>query len=68
MTKTATVVLGVRFKDMTPANKLAEIRTRNLKNYGDELGPSIDWLRKAGKSWDDIIESAARAGGKDLGF
>ena len=35
---------------------------------GDNLGPTVDWLRSQGKSWDDIIESAGRIGGKDLGF
>jgi len=61
--------LGEQFKGLTPPGKLAEIYERNLKLYGDRLGPSVDWLRsEAGKSWDDIIESASRAGGKDLGF
>lgn len=62
------VHLAVKFKDLTPVDKLAEIHARNLERYGDKLGPSIDWLRKAGKSWDDIIESATRSGGKDLGL
>jgi len=26
------------------------------------------YIRSQGKSWDDIIESAGRIGGKDLGF
>ncbi|AKU92966.1 RHS repeat domain-containing protein [Vulgatibacter incomptus] len=60
--------LGVQFKALTPPDKLAEIYARNEAKYGDPLGPSIDWLRNAGKSWDDIIDSAVRAGGKDLGF
>ena len=60
--------LGAKFKDLTPAEKLAEIHARSLERYGDKLGPSIEWLRNAGKSWDDIIESATRTGGKDLGF
>ena len=60
--------LGIQFKSLTPPDKLEEIYARNLKLYGDKLGPSIDWLRAAGKSWDDIINSATRAGGKDLGF
>ncbi len=60
--------LGVKYKDLTPPAKLKEIHARNIKKYGDKLGPSIDYLRSRGKSWDDIIESASRAGGKDLGF
>ena len=60
--------LGVKFKDLTPPDKLTEIYARNLQRYGDKLGPSIDWLRARGKTWDQIIESASRPGGKDLGF
>jgi hypothetical protein len=51
---------------MTPPDILKIISERNLKRYGDELGPSIEWLRSQGKSWEDIIESASRPGGADL--
>lgn len=34
----------------------------------NELGPSVEQLRASGKSWGDIIKSATRPGGKDLGF
>ncbi len=61
-------VIGERYKSLTPPDKLAEIYERNIDIYGDKLGPSIDWLRARGKSWDQIIESASRTGGKDLGF
>jgi len=60
--------LGVKYKSLTPPEKLEEIYTRNLQKYGDKLGPSIEWLRSKGKSWEQIIESASRSGGKDLGF
>lgn len=60
--------LGVMYKDLTPAAKLEEIYARNLKLYGDKLGPSIEYLRAQGKTWEQIIESAARPGGKDLKF
>ena len=40
----------------------------SLPMYEDRLGPSVDWLSKSVKSWDDIIDSAIRPGGKDLGF
>ena len=45
----------------------------NKMDYGDELGPTIEWLRKdkiingkeiKGKTWDDIIESASRPGSR----
>ncbi len=60
--------LGEKYKALTPPDKLAEIYERNLERYGDRLGPTIEWLRAQGKSWEQIIESASRAGGKDLGF
>lgn len=60
--------LGEKFKNLTPSDMLQKIYERNLQKYGDLLGPSIEWLRKQGKSWEDIIESATRSGGKDLGF
>lgn len=58
--------LGVKYKDVTPPEILQKVLERNLRKYGDELGPSIEWLRKQGKSWQDIIESASRPGGGDL--
>jgi hypothetical protein len=60
--------LGVQYKDLTPAPELEVIYARNLKTYGDKLGPTIDWLRAKGKSWEQIIESSSRPGGKDLGL
>jgi hypothetical protein len=60
--------LGIKYKELTPPEELARIRARNLAMYGDELGPTIEWLRARGKSWKDIIESAMRPGGLDLGY
>lgn len=60
--------LGEAFKGLTPTEMLKEITERNIKVYGDPLGPSIDWLRQRGRSWLDIINGAARPGGRDLGF
>lgn len=60
--------LGVKYKNLTPPAKLEEIYQRNLKKYGDKLGPTVEWLRERGKSWDDIIHSASRTGGRDLGL
>lgn len=60
--------IGVRYKDLTPQPLRDQIYARNLEKYGDRLGPSIDYLRSRGKSWDDIVGSAQRTGGKDLGF
>jgi hypothetical protein len=60
--------LDIKYKNLTPIDKLKEIHAGNLLKYGDKLGPSIDWLRSQGKSWEQIIESASRTGGKDPGF
>ena len=60
--------LGVIYKEMTEPEILKKILERNLQKYGDELGPTIEWLRARGKTWEDIIESASRPGGKDLDF
>lgn len=60
--------LGVKYKNLTPPRELDEIYARNEKKYGDKLGPTVEWLRERGKSWQDIIRSASRTGGKDLGL
>lgn len=60
--------LGIQYKDLTPPDELSRIYARNLEKYGDPLGPSIEWLRGRGRTWDEIIESATRTGGKDLGY
>lgn len=60
--------LGVKYKDATPTELREEIYKRNLEKYGDELGPTIEYLRGKGKSWDEIIEKACTPGGEDLKF
>jgi hypothetical protein len=37
------------------------IEARNLKKYGNILGPSVDWFISRGKTWEEIIESALRS-------
>ncbi|MCA6366213.1 MAG: hypothetical protein IM618_04125 [Cytophagales bacterium] len=58
--------VGVIFKEQTPVLQRGIIYIRNYLKYGDKLGPSFHRLRQSGKSFDDIIESASRPGGKDL--
>lgn len=60
--------IGIKYKDLTPAEELAEIHARNLTKYGDKLCPSIKYLVDKGKSWEDTIESACQSGGADLGL
>lgn len=60
--------LKVRFRELSPPDAVRRFEQRNIDRYGDPLGPSIEQLRGAGKSWEQIIESATRPGGRDLGF
>ncbi len=61
--------LGIDYKDLTPPDMLKTVFERNMRDYGDKWGPSIEYLRTVkGKTWEQIIESACRPGGKDLGF
>ena len=60
--------IGRRYKRITPAPARLVIWFRNLLRYGDPLGPSIDWMREAGKTWEQISESACRPGGRGLPF
>lgn len=58
----------MKYKDLTPPAERQRIYARNIEVYGDPLGPTIDFLRAQGRSWEDIVQSAVRPGGKDLGY
>lgn len=60
--------IGVKYKDMTPPEMQQQIRQRNIERYQDPLGPTIERLRSRGNSWEEIIESSCRPGGRDLNF
>ena len=61
--------LGETYKAQTPPELLEKIYKRNEQTYnGDKLGPSIEFLRAKGKTWEQIAAKAAQPGGKDLGF
>jgi RHS repeat-associated protein len=60
--------LGIKYKDLTPPELLEKLYERNMKKYGDKLGPTVEWLRAQGKSWEEIIESASRPDGSDIKF
>jgi len=60
--------IGIKYRKMTPMNIVEKMHERNLERYGDKDGPTIEFLRNQGKSWEDIIESAKIPGGKDLGL
>jgi len=56
------LAIAKAFKDITPEPLRTRIQARTIAQYGNPVGPSIDFLRAAGKSWDDIIDSASRPG------
>jgi hypothetical protein len=60
--------LKIEYRELTPPEMLKAIEARNIREYGNPLGPSIQQLRAEGKTWQQIIEGAARAGGKDIDF
>lgn len=54
--------LKQRFRACTPADELARLQAWTQARYGNPLGPSAEQLHAAGKSWQQIIEAAARPG------
>ncbi|OAS25992.1 hypothetical protein [Methylobacterium platani] len=54
--------LAAHFKALTPEPYRTRIYERTVRVYGNDLGPSIEFLREQGKSWEAIIESAMRPG------
>jgi hypothetical protein len=39
---------------------------RNLKKYGDQHGPTVDYLRGQGKTWEQINQGATTPSGADI--
>ncbi len=58
--------IGIQYKDWTPQSIREIIYARNLAKYGDELGPTFEYLLKRGYTYEQIIESSARYDGGDL--
>lgn len=58
--------LKIEYRELTPPEMLMNIEARNMEKYRNPLGPSVDQLRSTGKSWQQIIEGAAKPGGQDL--
>jgi hypothetical protein len=54
------------FKEQTPEPQRTRIFERTRAVYDDPLGPSVEFLRLQGKSWEHIIESASRPGPSPL--
>jgi len=60
--------LKIKYRELSPPDFVQKAEARNIQKYGNPLGPTVDQLRAQGKSWEQIIDAAARAGGKDLGL
>jgi hypothetical protein len=54
--------LSTRYKSLTPEPTRTRIHNRTVAVYGDPLGPTIEYLRAQGRSWDQIIAGAIRPG------
>ena len=54
--------LSTHFKSLTPEPMRTRIHDRTVAVYGDRLGPTIEYLRAQGRSWDEIIDGATRPG------
>jgi hypothetical protein len=54
--------LAAAFKDLTPEPLRTKVHARTIATYGNPVGPTIESLRSAGKSWEDIISAASRPG------
>ena len=55
-------LLTASYKALTPEPWRTLIRDRTLAKYGDPVGPTIEFLRAQGKSWEAIIAGAVRPG------
>lgn len=54
--------LAAQFKEATAEPLRTALYKRTEHVYGDRLGPTIDFLRARGKSWDEIADAATRPG------
>lgn len=54
--------LASSFKEQTPEPYRTRIHERTARVYGNASGPTIEFLRTAGKSWEAIAEGAMRPG------
>jgi hypothetical protein len=59
--------LRYEFRKQLPAAMRLYLSIRDMRRYGNTLGPPIGWLVEI-KSWSEIAESAMHPGGKDLGL
>ena len=60
--------LKVKYRNISPSNSKKLMEDRNLKKYGNKIGPNVDYFLKKGASLEEIIEKSGRAGGQDMGL
>lgn len=58
--------IKLKYREFTPPDLLKIIDERNISKYGDKVGASFEWFVEKGKSFEQIIDGATRAGGGDL--
>jgi hypothetical protein len=54
--------LAAKYKKLTPEPMRTRVHERTFAVYGDPQGPTLEYLRAQGRSWDEIIASAMRPG------
>lgn len=54
--------LASSFREQTPEPYRTRLCERTARVYGNAFGPTIESLRAAGKSWEEIAEGAMRPG------
>jgi len=54
--------LAARFKEATAEPLRSTLYQHTAHVYGDRLGPTIEFLRARGKSWEEIADAATRPG------
>ena len=42
--------------------------THNLAEYGDKLGPTVNWFRAKGRTWERVSNPLAAREARNLGF
>jgi hypothetical protein len=60
--------LKLESRTRTSPDALQAIEARTVAVYGNTLGPTVEQLRTAGKTWAQIIKSGSRAGAHPDGF
>lgn len=56
--------LNDRYYSTLPESKRITIEAENEKKYGNKQGPDIEYFRKQGRSWEQIIDSASKVSSK----